>query len=52
MRGFASEGSGVGIPGPGQAGQFGFTPIANVTHEFFTPFAVTFDYTGMHVHIR
>jgi hypothetical protein len=50
--GFASERGGIGIPGPGQAAQFGFTPIANVTHEFFKPFAVTFDYTGMHVYIR
>lgn len=52
VRGLASERGGMGIPGPGQAGQFGFTPIANFTHEFFTPFAVTFDYTDMHVYIR
>ncbi|HEX6355405.1 aspartyl protease family protein [Actinophytocola sp.] len=52
VRGFASERGGMGIPGPGQAAQFGFTPIANFTHEFFKPFAVTFDYTDMHVYIR
>ena len=52
VRGFASERGGVGIPGPGQATQFGFTPIANFTHEFFKPFSTTFDYTGMHVYIR
>jgi len=51
IRGFASERAGIGIPGPGQATQFGFEPIANFTHEFFKPFAVTFDYTDMHVHI-
>lgn len=52
VRGFASEDGGAGIPGPGQAGMFGFTPIANVTHEFFEPFTVTFDYTDMHLYIR
>jgi tetratricopeptide (TPR) repeat protein len=25
----------------------GFGTIANVTHEFFTPYAITFDFTGM-----
>lgn len=52
IRGFASERGGMGIPGPGQGTQFGFTPIANFTHEFFKPFSITFDYTGMHVYIR
>ncbi|HET6711340.1 aspartyl protease family protein [Amycolatopsis sp.] len=52
VRGFASERGGLGIPGPGQAGQFGFTPIANFTHEFFKPFAITFDYTAMRLFIR
>lgn len=51
VRGFASERGGLGIPGPGQAGQFGFTPIANFTHEFFKPFAVTFDYANMHLYV-
>ncbi|MDX3192730.1 hypothetical protein PV458_30350 [Streptomyces sp. MN03-5084-2B] len=52
MRGFAAERGGLGMPGPGQAGQFGFTPIANFTHEFFKPFAVTFDYAAMRLFIR
>lgn len=52
VRGLASERGGMGMPGPGQAGMFGFTPIANFTHEFFKPFAITFDYTDMHVYIR
>ncbi|MFI6788353.1 aspartyl protease family protein [Nonomuraea sp. NPDC050383] len=40
-----------GFPGPGQSAQFGFELIANFTHEFFKPFAITFDYTGMHLSI-
>ncbi|MGW4064190.1 aspartyl protease family protein [Amycolatopsis sp. NPDC004747] len=52
VRGFAAERGGLGLPGPGQAGQFGFTPIANFTHEFFKPFAITFDYTAMRLFIR
>ncbi|WP_020391398.1 aspartyl protease family protein [Kribbella catacumbae] len=36
-----------GVPGPGQSAQFGFDLIANFTHEFFKPYAVTFDYVGM-----
>lgn len=52
VRGHASERGGAGIPGPGQSAQFAFTPIANFTHDFFKPFAVTFDYTDMHVYIR
>ncbi|WP_188196727.1 retropepsin-like aspartic protease [Nonomuraea sp. SYSU D8015] len=51
VRGFASAKTIPGQPGPGQAGMFGFEIIANFTHEFFKPFAVTFDYTGMNVHI-
>ncbi|MBE1537581.1 tetratricopeptide repeat protein [Actinomadura algeriensis] len=40
-----------GLPGPGQSAQFGFDLIANFTHEFFKPFAVTFDYGAMHLSI-
>jgi hypothetical protein len=40
-----------GFPGPGQSAQFGFDLIANFTHEFFKPFAITFDYTGMKLSI-
>jgi hypothetical protein len=36
-----------GFPGPGQSAQFGFDMIANFTHEFFKPFAITFDYADM-----
>ncbi|MGW5416890.1 tetratricopeptide repeat protein [Actinomadura geliboluensis] len=39
------------FPGPGQSAQFGFDLIANFTHEFFKPFAVTFDYSAMHLSI-
>lgn len=51
IRGFAFEGEGIGIPGPGQLGMFGFEPIANFTHEFFKPFSLTFDYVRMNVHL-
>ncbi|MET7463180.1 aspartyl protease family protein [Nonomuraea sp. NPDC005501] len=30
---------------------FGFETIANFTHEFFKPHAITFDYAGMNVYI-
>ncbi|MEO3796639.1 aspartyl protease family protein [Nonomuraea sp. B10E15] len=40
-----------GYPSPGQADQFGFEPIANFTHEFFKPFALTFDFAGMNIFI-
>ncbi|GII95575.1 aspartyl protease family protein [Sinosporangium siamense] len=40
-----------GFPGPGQSAQFGFDLIANFTHEFFKPYAITFDYTNMHLYI-
>jgi Tetratricopeptide repeat/Aspartyl protease len=40
-----------GFPGPGQSAQFGFDLIANVTNLFFRPFAITFDYTAMHLSI-
>lgn len=46
VRGHAAE-KPFGLPGPGQSAQFGFDLIANFTHEFFKPFAVTFDYTAM-----
>ncbi len=40
-----------GLPGPGQSERFGFDLTANFTHEFFKPFAITFDYTAMDFHI-
>lgn len=52
VNGLASEGPAIGAPGPSQAQMFGFTPIANFTHEFFKPYAITFDYTEMNVVIR
>jgi tetratricopeptide (TPR) repeat protein len=51
VKGFASAKTIPGQPGPGQAGMFGFEIIANFTHEFFKPFTLTFDYTGMNVYI-
>ncbi|TDD93505.1 aspartyl protease family protein [Actinomadura rubrisoli] len=45
--GHAAEKVFPGFPGPGQSVPFGFDLIANFTHEFFKPFAVTFDYTDM-----
>ncbi|WP_433008689.1 aspartyl protease family protein [Kribbella sp. CA-294648] len=51
IRGNAVEKLGPGIPGPGQSAQFGFDLIANFTHEFFKPYAVTFDYVGMKLSI-
>ncbi|MEV4066320.1 aspartyl protease family protein [Nonomuraea dietziae] len=38
-------------PGPGQSERFGFDAIANVSHLFFKPFAITFDYARMHLYI-
>jgi hypothetical protein len=51
VRGHAAEKVFPGFPGPGQSAQFGFDLIANFTHEFFKPFAITFDYTGMRLSI-
>lgn len=51
VRGHAVEKLGPGIPGPGQSAQFGFDLLANFTHEFFKPYAVTFDYTRMKLSI-
>ncbi|TDD02944.1 tetratricopeptide repeat protein [Nonomuraea deserti] len=47
--GSAAEKTFPGYPGPGQAEQFGFEIIANFSHEFFKPFAVTFDFSGMNL---
>ncbi|GAA2625842.1 hypothetical protein GCM10010411_73330 [Actinomadura fulvescens] len=47
VRGVAAKDVFPGLPGPGQSAQFGFDLIANFTHEFFKPFAITFDYTDM-----
>ncbi|MEU0510650.1 aspartyl protease family protein [Amycolatopsis sp. NPDC006125] len=52
VRGSASAGPVEGTPGPGQSAMFGFDIIANFTHEFFKPFAVTFDYTGMNCYLE
>ncbi|MBT2227175.1 tetratricopeptide repeat protein [Nonomuraea sp. NEAU-A123] len=49
--GHAAEQVFPGFPGPGQSAQFGFDLIANFTHEFFKPFAITFDYTDMRLYI-
>jgi hypothetical protein len=49
--GHAAEKVFPGFPGPGQSAQFGFDMIANFTHEFFKPFAITFDYTDMKLFI-
>ncbi|CAG6395059.1 aspartyl protease family protein [Streptomyces cocklensis] len=52
-----SIGDAVGRHLPGSAGptpwegQTGFDLIGNFTHEFFKPFAVTFDYVGMNLFI-
>ena len=42
-----------GIAGPllAQGGPFLFERIANFTHNFFKPFAITFDYTDMNLYI-
>ncbi|WP_345575440.1 aspartyl protease family protein [Nonomuraea rosea] len=49
--GHAAEKVFPGFPGPGQSAQFGFDLIANFTHEFFKPYAITFDYTAMRLTI-
>ncbi|MEU8135144.1 aspartyl protease family protein [Streptodolium elevatio] len=51
VRGHAAEAPFPGFPGPGQSGMFGFDLIANFTHEFFKPYAITFDYDNMHLFI-
>ncbi|WP_049557062.1 aspartyl protease family protein [Nonomuraea sp. SBT364] len=51
VRGIALEKVIPGFPGPGQSESFGFDLIANFSHEFFKPFAITFDYTDMHLYI-
>ncbi|GAA0952701.1 aspartyl protease family protein [Nonomuraea longicatena] len=51
MRGMVAEKVFPGFPGPGQSAQFGFDLLANFTHEFFKPFAVTFDYTRMNLFV-
>lgn len=52
IRGIAAADPVNGMPGPGQAAMFGFDPIANFTHEFFKPYAITFDYTAMTICIH
>jgi hypothetical protein len=52
VRGLASVSPVNGMPGPGQAAVFGFDPIANLTHEFFKPYAITFDYAAMRLYVH
>ncbi|MEU7869968.1 aspartyl protease family protein [Dactylosporangium sp. NPDC049140] len=40
-----------GLPGPGQSAMFGFEAIANFTHEYCKPFALTFDFTAMRLSV-
>ncbi|MUN41215.1 aspartyl protease family protein [Actinomadura litoris] len=49
--GFAAEKVFPGLPGPGLSAAFGFDAIANFTHDFYKPYAVTFDYTAMRLRI-
>ncbi|GAA3182084.1 aspartyl protease family protein [Nonomuraea roseoviolacea] len=51
VRGHAAEKVFPGFPGPGQSAQFGFDLLANITHEFFKPYAITFDYGGMDFYV-
>ncbi|MFE5325564.1 tetratricopeptide repeat protein [Embleya sp. NPDC056575] len=51
VQGMGAEKVFPGFPGPGQSAQFGFDLIANFTHEFFKPYAVSFDYVGMKLSI-
>ncbi|MEU4548047.1 tetratricopeptide repeat protein [Nonomuraea dietziae] len=51
IRGYAFEKVVPGMPGPGQSAQFGFDLIANFTHEFFGPLAITFDYAAMRLSV-
>ncbi|MEV5568417.1 aspartyl protease family protein [Spirillospora sp. NPDC052269] len=40
-----------GLPGPGLSALLGFDLMANFTHEFFKPYAVTYDYTSMRLRL-
>jgi hypothetical protein len=51
VRGMVAEKVFPGFPGPGQSAEFGFDLLANFTHEFFKPFAVTFDYSRMNLYV-
>jgi aspartyl protease/tetratricopeptide repeat protein len=51
VHGFAAAQPTPGLPGPGLSDQLGFDLQANFTHDFFKPFAITFDYTRMHLDI-
>ncbi|MBB3724774.1 retropepsin-like aspartic protease [Nonomuraea dietziae] len=51
VRGYAFEKVVPGMPGPGASAQFGFDLIANFSHEFFEPLAITFDYTSMRLSV-
>ncbi|TDE49931.1 tetratricopeptide repeat protein [Nonomuraea mesophila] len=52
LPGHAAEKVFPGFPGPGQSAMFGFDLIANFSHEFFKPYAITFDYRSMHLSIN
>jgi Aspartyl protease len=43
---------GIVGPLPSAAGLFGFESIATISHEFFRPLAVTFDFVNMTMYIR
>jgi tetratricopeptide (TPR) repeat protein len=43
---------GIVGPLPLRVDRFGFESIANITHEFFRPLAVTFDFVNMSIYIR
>ncbi|MCP2342773.1 aspartyl protease family protein [Actinomadura rupiterrae] len=49
--GYAAEKIFPGLPGPGLSPLTGFDLSANFTHEFFKPYAVTFDYRTMRLHL-
>ncbi|WUH98599.1 aspartyl protease family protein [Spirillospora sp. NBC_00431] len=51
VRGHAVDKDFPGFPGTGQSERFGFDLIANFSHEFYKPFAVTFDYNAMALYI-
>lgn len=49
--GYAVEKVFPGLPGPGLSSLVGFDLIANFTHDFYKPYAVTFDYTSMRLRL-
>ncbi|WP_026414026.1 retropepsin-like aspartic protease [Actinomadura oligospora] len=49
--GYAVEKVFPGLPGPGLSSMVGFDLMANFSHEFFKPYAVTFDYASMRLRL-